>query len=215
MPVPIKQDFLMVGHRVRPGTPINLQSITIHNTGNPTSTPEGERAWLDSPSNTRDASWHYVVGEKIIIQAIPETEQAWHAVSGNATSLGIEVCESGDQKVVYQNAVWFAASLLHKYGWGVDHMKKHQDWTGKYCPRLLIPIWPQFVSDVQKELSSMGTAVNQIKFSLDGDVRTFPGILQDGKSYVAVRDLLEALGWVVGWDEAAGAVTIKPKWVNG
>ena len=72
----IIQDFLNKDHRCRPGGNYNKLFITIRSTGNPYSTARGERNWLDNPTNTREASWHYVVDETEVIQAIPDNEEA-------------------------------------------------------------------------------------------------------------------------------------------
>lgn len=136
----LKEDLLRKGHRCRPGGIYSKASITIHSTGNSSSTAAGERAWLDNAANTRDASWHYVVSNGTVIQAIPDEEEAWHCgnTDGNRHSIGIEICESGDRKAVLMTAAVFVADLLKKYGWGIERLKKHHDWTGKNCPRILI-----------------------------------------------------------------------------
>lgn len=165
----IVQDFIptSTAHQRRQGIAMAYEYVTIHNTGNPSSNAAGERAWLVSKDNDRQASWHYCVDEKQAINAIPENEVAWHAGDGNGNgnrkSVSIEVCESGNQDIVYKNAVGLAAYLLNKKGLGIDRLKKHQDWSGKYCPRLLIPIWPQFVSDVKATLDSLNTKPTEVK----------------------------------------------------
>jgi N-acetylmuramoyl-L-alanine amidase len=135
--------------------------ITIHSTGNPSSTARNERAWLTNPRNKVTASWHIVVDEKEAIEAIPLTEVAWHAGDGsgqgNRASIGIEICESGNRAKTLENAVKLTAKLLKERGWGVDRLRRHHDWSGKICPRILQPNnwagWEQFKRDVQKELS--------------------------------------------------------------
>lgn len=132
----------------------NPQYITIHNTGNPTSTALNERLWLTNPSNTRVASWHYVIDEKKIIEAIPPNELAWHAgdFEGNNTSIGVEICERGNQDIVLDRAVKFVAYLLKLRGWGIERLKTHKDWSGKNCPRLILPELDEFKKRVEGEL---------------------------------------------------------------
>lgn len=136
----IKQDILKSGHRCRLGGNYDKLSITIHSTGNPSSTAQNERDWLDNPTNDRDASWHYVVDEKEVIQAIPDDEEAWHCGNavGNRFSIGIEICESGDREKTLQNTAAFVAEKLKEYGWDSSYIKKHADWAKKNCPRILI-----------------------------------------------------------------------------
>lgn len=141
----------------RPGTKMVPTSITIHNTGNPTSKARDERGWLTNPNNDRTASWHIAIDDKEAIESIPLNEVAWHAgnYEGNRTSISIEVCESGDQEKVWKNAVYLTTKLLFERGWGVEQVKTHQNWSGKYCPRLILPKWDKFLQDVEAELKNL------------------------------------------------------------
>lgn len=136
----LKQSFLKAGHRLRPGGKFPKISITIHSTGNPGSTPQNERDWLDNPTNTRTAAWHYVVGAGTVIQAIPDIERAWHCgeEAGNRFSIGVEIVETGDRRAVLETAAEFVADKVKEYGWTLKDVKKHYDWTKKDCPRILI-----------------------------------------------------------------------------
>lgn len=152
-------------HNRRPGIAMLPQYITIHSTGNPNSTARNERAWLTNPANKITASWHIVVDEKEAVEAIPLDEVAWHAGDGasgpgNRKSIGIEICESGDRAKTLANAVNLVAKTLNERGWGVDKLRRHYDWSGKSCPRILMANnwagWEQFKRNVQKELSGGG-----------------------------------------------------------
>lgn len=125
----------------RPGHELAAHTITIHNTGNPTSTARNERNWLTNPSNKVTASYHIVVDEREAIECIPLNESAWHAGDGNGDgnrkSIGIEICESGDYAKTLDNAAQLVAKMLKERGWGVDRLRRHFDWSGKICPRLM------------------------------------------------------------------------------
>ena len=62
--------------------------------------------------------------------------------AGNRKSIGIEICysQSGGPKYVNAeaNAVDYIARLLKQYGWGIDRVKWHRDWSGKECPHRII-----------------------------------------------------------------------------
>ena len=158
-------------HNRRPGLSMVPQYITIHSTGNPSSTARNERGWLTNPSNTRTASWHIVVDEKEAIEAIPLNEVAWHAGDGNGqgnrASIGIEICESGNREKTLRNTVQLVAKLLKERGWGVDRLRRHFDWSGKICPRILQPNnwagWERFKQEVAKELAGGASPVTQDK----------------------------------------------------
>lgn len=148
----------------RPALAMNPTTITIHTTANPTSTARNERAWLTNPTNNRTASYHIVVDEREAIEVLPLTENAWHAGdgsgvnSGNRTSIGIEICESGNYAKTLENAAELVAKMLRERGWGVDRLRRHYDWSRKICPRLMYDGgswagWNTFKSAVQERLS--------------------------------------------------------------
>lgn len=136
----MKKELLKNGHRCRPGGQFEKTSLTIHSTGNPASSAQNERDWLDNPSNRREASWHYVVDEKGVIQAIPDDEEAWHCGNtiGNRFSIGLEICEGGDREKTLRNAVDFVVQKMKEYGFSLTDIVRHYDWTGKHCPRILM-----------------------------------------------------------------------------
>lgn len=120
----------------RPGIFLDWDTITIHNTGNPNSTASGERRWLENPSNTTQASYHIVVDDKEAIEVLPLNEVAWHAGerNGNRTSLGIEICESGNYYKTVQNATEIVAWLLSEKEKQISDLRQHFDWSRKDCP---------------------------------------------------------------------------------
>lgn len=147
----------------RPGIMMKAASITIHNTANPRSTARNERNWLTSASNHATASFHIVIDEVEAIECIPLDEAAWHAGdgsgagSGNRTSIGIEITESGNYKQTLDNAASLVASMLKERGWGVERLRRHYDWSGKNCPRLMNAGgdwsgWTSFVASVEAKM---------------------------------------------------------------
>ncbi|MDF2546159.1 MAG: N-acetylmuramoyl-L-alanine amidase [Anaerosolibacter sp.] len=144
----------------RPGTNMEPETITLHNTGNPNSNAKGERGWLTNGFNKRTASFHIAIDENEAIECLPLNEAAWHAGDGangpgNRKSIGIEACESGDQVKVWKNAVHLVAKLLYERGWGTDRVRTHQSWSGKNCPRLILPKWKEFIQDIEKQLKEL------------------------------------------------------------
>lgn len=135
--IEITKNHLKSGHRCRPGNKITVQYVCIHSTGNPSSTAKNERAWLDNPSNTRDASWNYCIDEKDCIEAIPPGEEAWAQQSGNKSCISVEICESGNREKTVNRAAEFAAQLLKERGWGIDKLRRHTDfYSSKICPAI-------------------------------------------------------------------------------
>lgn len=203
----------------RPGTPITPTSVTIHNTGNPNSTAQNNRDYFSNHPNAKVSS-HWVVDDKEAIQCIPESEMSWHAgPEANRQSISIEVCEFTDparHERAYQNAVKLSADILRRYGWGVDRLTTHKRWTGKECPRHILPIWDKFLADVQAELEppkpQLPPMPKKIVPSLVHDEMTnatYPAYVIDGTTYVPVRKLAESAGRVVVWDAKTNQTTLK------
>lgn len=154
----------------RPGLKLEPTSITIHNTGNPSSTAKNERQWLTNPANALTASFHIVIDELEAIEVIPLNEVAWHAGdgskegTGNRTSIGIEICESGNYEQTLKNSIDLVAKMLHERKWGVNKLKRHYDWSGKNCPRLMNKDgkwtgWTEYVNRVQAKLNEITAAL--------------------------------------------------------
>ena len=138
------------------------QYITIHNTSNSASA-KNEIAYMIS--NNNQVSYHVAVDEKEVIQAIPFNRNAWHAGdgangNGNRKSIGIEICRSTSDVATFkkaeENCAKYVATLLKQYGWGIDKVKQHYDWSGKNCPHKTRELgWQRFLNMVQKELDAL------------------------------------------------------------
>lgn len=129
--------------------------VVIHNTANDASAAN-EVAYMRS--NSSEVGFHYAVDDQMAVQGIPESRNAWHAGDGNGKGnrkgISIEICysKSGGAKfdAAEKNAAELAASLLKKYGLGIDKLITHRDCNGKYCPhRTLDRGWERFVKMVQ------------------------------------------------------------------
>ncbi|WP_199926394.1 peptidoglycan recognition protein family protein [Brevibacillus brevis] len=142
----------------RPGLSMVPEYLTIHSTGNPKSTAANERAWLTNPSNSRTASFHIAVDDTEAVECLPLNEVAWNAGDGNGNgnmkSISIEICESGNRTKTIDNAVELVARMLKERGWGVDRLRRHMDWSGKNCPRIMTSAdWEGFKSRVKDRLT--------------------------------------------------------------
>lgn len=151
-------------HTTAKGTKINIRngkkykktSVTIHSTANPKSTAIDERNWLVNPSNKSGASWNICVDEVEAIISIPLDEKSNHSGSsvGNTTSIGIEICESGDREKTLKNAIEVTVYVLKKFNLTYKDLKQHYDWNKKNCPRILRDTgrWEWFVNEVKKRM---------------------------------------------------------------
>lgn len=144
------------------------QYVTVHNTGN-TASARNEVAYMNS--NYNYTSYHVAIDDKEAVQAVPFNRNAWHAGDGNGNgnrkSIGIEICYSMDNgysgaksaryKAAEENAALYIAHVLHQYGWGMDRLKRHYDWSGKDCPHKMhaTGTYQAFRNRVQAHLNAL------------------------------------------------------------
>lgn len=143
---------------------MNAQYITIHNTANDASA-NNEISYMIN--NNNEVSYHIAVDDVEAVQGIPFDRNAWHAGDGNGAgnrqSIGIEICYSasgGDRYTkAEENAVQLTAQLLKERGWGIDRLRKHQDWSGKFCPHRILAEgrWESFKQRVQQAMGGTPT----------------------------------------------------------
>lgn len=142
--------------------PMTPEFIVVHNTANDASA-RNEVAYMIR--NNNEVSFHYAVDDKEIVQGIPENRNAWHAGDGasgpgNRKGIGIEICYSKSGGKRFEEAEKLAAKFiaykLYEKGWGIDKVKKHQDFSGKYCPHRTLDMgWQRFLDMVQSELNAL------------------------------------------------------------
>ena len=135
--------------------------ITIHNTANNASAL-AEISYMIG--NWEEVSYHWAVDDVQAIQAIEHNRNGWHSGdgangTGNRKSIGIEICHSltpGNPKYAKSedNGAKLTAIILYQYGWGIDRIRKHQDWSLKYCPHRILDNgnWEGFKGKVQAYL---------------------------------------------------------------
>lgn len=138
---------------------MNAEFIVVHNTANDASA-NNEISYMKS--NNNKVSYHYAVDDVEIVQGIPENRNAWHAGDGgsgqgNRKGIAIEICYSksgGDRfDKAEENAAEFIASKLKEKGWGIDKVKKHQDFANKYCPHRTLDLgWERFLNKIRNYL---------------------------------------------------------------
>src|SRR5699024_106294 len=145
-------------------------SITFHNTGN-TANERGEVNYMNS--NYNYVSYNVVIADKESVQVILFNSNAFASVdstvndSSNRSSIHIDICYSMDNgyssaksaryKKTEDNAALYIAYVLKQYGWGVDRLKTHYDWSGKDCPHKMFATnsYPEFRRKVQRNLDKI------------------------------------------------------------
>lgn len=162
----IIQSLIPVKHsKARPKYSMQAKYITVHNTGNAGATGKQNADYAVNQNEYK--SWHFTVGNNEVYQHLPITESGWHCGdgengTGNRNSIGIEIAE------VYgadRTAIKFVAELIKATGISIDKVVSHKNWSGKNCPRLILPHWDSFIEDIKKEIGDDdNTKVEYMKY---------------------------------------------------
>lgn len=174
---------------------MNPTRIVVHETDNDASA-ESEIEYMHN--NNLEKSFHFAVDDKVSIQGIPLNRNAWHAGDknkgvGNREGIAIEICysKSGDARweKAIKNAAKLIAQLLKERGWGIDKVTKHQDYSGKTCPRRILNSygWNNFIKLIEDELKPPKTYINLNVERLERGAK--------GKAVTALQTLLVAYGY--------------------
>ena len=144
--------------------PMTLEYITVHNTANDASA-KNEIAYMKRNDYN---SYHFAVDDIEARQGLPLDRNNFSCGdgangTGNRKSIAIEICysKSGGARYVQaeENCVQLVAYLLKKYGLGVDRVKKHQDFSGKFCPHRILAEnrWESFKDRVRQAMGDTPT----------------------------------------------------------
>ncbi|EHO1190903.1 N-acetylmuramoyl-L-alanine amidase family protein [Listeria monocytogenes] len=151
--VPFRQNLVSSSkYNIKAPNAMKAKKITIHNTYNDASS-QNETDYCKN--NNNEVSFHVAVDDKEAIQVVPFNRNAWHCGDGgngygNRNTIGVETCysKSGGAKYIAaeKNTIKYVAGLCVQQGIiaSKDTIKKHQDWSGKYCPHRILAEkrWP-------------------------------------------------------------------------
>lgn len=163
----IKQNLVNVGeYSIKCPYERTPQFYVVHNTYNDAAA-SNEVAYMIR--NDNKVSFHYAVDDVEVVQGLPENRSAFASGDGgkgqgNLYGIHVEICYSksgGDRFIkAEQNAAKFIADGLKAHGWGIDKVKKHQDFANKYCPHRTLDMgWQRFLNMVQANLDGNQTVV--------------------------------------------------------
>lgn len=173
MTIPVRKMLVQSkNHKIKCPNSMAAEYITVHNTYNDASANNEVQYMIN---NTNQVSFHFAVDDKEVVQGIPVDRIAWHCGDGKGTgnqkSIGVEICYSKSGGTKYYQAeglaIQFIAQLLKERGWGIDRVKKHQDWSGKYCPHRILyeGRWQSFLDAVKAELNRKEVASMEPKLT--------------------------------------------------
>lgn len=136
----------------------DMKYIIVHNTANDASAANEVAYMIRNDSST---SFNAAVDDKEIVIGIPLSRGAFAAGQrdGNAHGIHIEICYSLSGGTRFdkaeKNAAEYIAQLLKERKWDISHVKKHQDFDGKYCPhRTLDKGWQRFLNMVKSYMTA-------------------------------------------------------------
>ena len=138
------------------------KGIIVHNTASAQSARDVVSQML---SNASPVSFHVAIDENEAVEAIPFSRNAWHAGDGpngfaNRNLIGIEIARSTSPQDIYlkaeDNAAAYIAEVLKQYGWGVDKLYKHKQFSATACPHRTEELgWQRFIALVQAALNRL------------------------------------------------------------
>lgn len=138
---------------------MNPVGIVVHNTYNDASA-KNEVAYMIG--NDKQVSFHYAVDDIECVQGVLDNRNTWNAGDGsglgNRGHISYEICysKSGGEKftLAEKNCAKAIAMKLKEKNWGLEKVKKHQDFSGKYCPHRTLDMgWQRFLDMIRAEMN--------------------------------------------------------------
>lgn len=148
--------------------------ITVHDTGN-SGPAVNEIKYM--VTNNNQVSFHLAVDEAEVIQGLPFDRNSWACGdgtngTGNRKSINVEICRATHvndslYRKAEDNAVYVVARLLYANQLSIEKLKKHQDWSGKTCPNVLLKEgrWDEFKERVNTVLKVIHSGQCSAKLS--------------------------------------------------
>lgn len=189
--IPVSNTF------ARPRYSMEAEYITIHNTGNLGASALANSIYVDNVADY--VSWHFTIGPGEVYQELPITESGWHAGdgekgTGNRKSIGIEIAEVDGAE---ETAIKFVAQLIKATGISINNVVPHRHWSGKYCPRLILPHWDEFIDNIKIELERDNMTVEEAEKIVQERAGLDNNTMQYLKFYRYGEDLLLKLAEVM------------------
>lgn len=200
------------------------EKIIVHNTFNDASAMSEISYML---GNNNKVSFHCAVDDYRIVQGIDFNRNTFNAGDGrngkgNRKGIAIEICYSKSGGKRFEEAEKLAAQyiayLLKQFGWGIDKVSKHQDYSKKYCPhRTLDRGWQRFLRMIESYMKEQKKA-NTTKSSFKSyKVKINTVVLNvragAGTNYKVVRTIKKGEKWLIR-DEKNGWGKIRIGWIK-
>ncbi len=140
--------------------------IVVHETDNYDKGAGAETHSRAMYNGNLSATVHYYVDDTNIYQCLRHGDGAYavgkdygyHTVDGvsNLNSINIEICVNPDSSynMARENCIWLVHKLMQDIGIHADHVIRHYDAKGKYCPRKMLDqpeLWKDFKERIEGE----------------------------------------------------------------
>jgi N-acetylmuramoyl-L-alanine amidase CwlA len=141
--------------------------IVVHDTGNKSWGANAEMHYKYFNGGDRNASAHFFVDDKQIIQTVEIYDSSFHCGDGrgkygitNQNSIGIEICvnEDGDYGTALNNTIDLIVYLINTYKISFENIVRHYDASRKNCPATMNKngdwyTWNKFKEDIKIKLN--------------------------------------------------------------
>lgn len=169
--IPVKK--MLIDMNYSKGVTISPKYIVIHDTDNRSfgAGAIANRNYFANHPNAQ-ASAHFIVDDRNIVQALEETWKGWHIgdrypgvkpnrpEANNGNTIGIEITVNPDSNfdTAMKNAIELTKYLMFKHNIPASNVITHNDATGKTCPKMMLKdrptLWPTFKSAVGSSASN-------------------------------------------------------------
>lgn len=121
----------------------SIKYIVIHDTGNKNKGADSTAHFNYFNGGNRNASAHYFVDDKQILQVVEDKNTSWHCGDGkgkygitNYNSIGIEICvnSDGNYEKAFKSTIELTKKLMTDYKIPVERVVRHYDASRKMCP---------------------------------------------------------------------------------
>lgn len=163
------------------------QYIIVHDTDNTGYRADAYAHYTYFNNNYVEASAHYFVDDKEVIQTVDDNLVAWHSGdryagvtpkvpdAKNSNSIGVEMCvnRDGNYEKTYENTIKVVKELMKRHNIPASNVIMHNDASGKYCSRRMLDnpeLWKNFKKELEK--SEGGNSNNQGNGSTNGNTNS-------------------------------------------
>lgn len=202
---PIKRNFRSRGK-------VGIKYLVIHDTGNLNKGAGALNHRNYVENNSRGASAHYFVDDKVIVQYVGDLMAAGSVGDGrgrygitNSNSLSIEMCinSDGNYLKMYKNTVELTKNLMKKFNIPWDRVVRHYDASRKNCPGHMSKNnwekWWKFKEDIKKPIEW------EIDLSKDSEFGVNKVMEKDYKGHWAEKaiDEVKEAGIMKGYEDGS------------